>query len=142
MGISRGLGRAAFSVSNGRNVSTRGAYRTAHRFVVADRPVPPAAHESTAGNRNGWHGPCSWSLARLTDTADLEDPTAATETKTMGNDYYNEKKFCDKCQTYVRFLMSVNRSFCAECGTPVRLFNKEDTKRFSETVQKHRWQAS
>jgi len=60
----------------------------------------------------------------------------------MGSDYYTEKKFCEKCKTYVRYLMSVNRSYCADCGTPVRLFSHQDTKEFSETVQKHRWQAS
>ncbi len=61
----------------------------------------------------------------------------------MGNqDFYSERKWCDQCKGYVRYLMSVDHSYCIDCGHRVRLFSAEDQKRFSETVQKHRWQAS
>ncbi len=66
-----------------------------------------------------------------------------TNLSTMGNtEFYNESKWCDGCKGYVRFLMSVNHSFCVQCGGRVRLFNRDDSSRFTETVQRHKWQAS
>ena len=59
-----------------------------------------------------------------------------------GTDFQNERKWCDHCNTYVRYLMSVNQSYCAECGGSVRLFSEKDRERFFEDVKKHRWQAS
>ena len=41
-------------------------------------------------------------------------------------DYYSEKKWCGQCSRYVRYLMSVQHSFCADCGGKVGLFSKED----------------
>ncbi|HEB52043.1 MAG TPA: hypothetical protein ENI87_02185 [bacterium] len=62
---------------------------------------------------------------------------------TMGNtEFYNEQKWCEHCQSYVRFLMSVNHSYCIECGGRVRLFSRSDKERFQDTVQRHKWQAS
>ncbi len=60
----------------------------------------------------------------------------------LNNEFYNEQKYCDHCQSYVRFLMSVNHSYCIECGGRVRLFSREDKQSFQETVQRHKWQAS
>jgi len=57
-------------------------------------------------------------------------------------DYYSETKWCPKCKTYVRYMMSVDGSYCAECGGPVRLFNKEDLDRFTQDMEKRRWKAS
>ncbi|MBK8979277.1 MAG: hypothetical protein IPM29_25550 [Planctomycetes bacterium] len=56
-------------------------------------------------------------------------------------DYYGETKWCDHCREYVHFLMSVNRSYCVHCGNPVRLFSKEDSRRFNADVQKKKWRA-
>ncbi|HHI80481.1 MAG TPA: hypothetical protein ENK02_10925 [Planctomycetes bacterium] len=53
-------------------------------------------------------------------------------------DYYNEKKWCDKCGTYVRFLMSVDYSFCVNCGSRVRLFNEKDLKAFHRGLQQEK----
>ncbi|MEZ5989779.1 MAG: hypothetical protein R3F30_11780 [Planctomycetota bacterium] len=53
-------------------------------------------------------------------------------------DFYNEKKFCEKCGDYVRFLMSVDHSFCVHCGTKVRLFSKEDLKSFTASLQREK----
>lgn len=63
-------------------------------------------------------------------------------TSTANTEFYDEAKWCDQCKGYVRFLMSVNHSFCVQCGGRVRLFNRDDGSRFSETVQRHKWQAS
>lgn len=62
---------------------------------------------------------------------------------TMTNDeYYRETKWCAQCQSYVRFLMSVNHSFCVQCGGRVRLFSGDDDRQFLDGVQRHKWQAS
>ena len=50
-------------------------------------------------------------------------------------DYYNEKKWCEKCGGYVRFLMSVDHSFCVDCGSPVRLFSKTDWEAFHSVLK-------
>ncbi|MEM7199982.1 MAG: hypothetical protein AAF628_06935 [Planctomycetota bacterium] len=57
-------------------------------------------------------------------------------------DFYHEQKWCGQCQTYVRYLMSVNRSYCIDCGSQVRLFSKEDAMRFSNDLEKRKWKAS
>ena len=57
-------------------------------------------------------------------------------------EFYTEQKWCDECGTYVRFLMSVNHSYCVDCGSKVRLFNRNDASGFQERVQRHKWQAS
>lgn len=53
-------------------------------------------------------------------------------------DYYNEKKWCDSCSSYVNFLMSVDDSYCVHCGSKVRLFNKEDLKNFTAALTKEK----
>lgn len=69
------------------------------------------------------------------------DPRASNQT--MGNqDFYNERKWCEHCKDYVRFMMSMDHSFCVQCGNKVRMFSQDDARRFTETVQRHRWQAS
>jgi hypothetical protein len=53
-------------------------------------------------------------------------------------DYYSDRKFCSECKGYVAYLMSVDKSFCATCGTEVRLFSKEDWSSFNESMQARR----
>jgi hypothetical protein len=57
-------------------------------------------------------------------------------------EFYSESKWCDACRAQVRFLMSVNHSFCIQCGGVVRLFDGDGAGRFGERVQLHKWQAS
>ena len=57
-------------------------------------------------------------------------------------DFYNELKWCPSCDAYVRYMMSVNHSYCSDCGSHVRLFSKQDSVEFSEQVQKRKWKAS
>ena len=56
--------------------------------------------------------------------------------------FYSETKWCPNCKNYVRYMMSVNSSYCADCGGPVRLFNKDDLTRFNDDMEKRRWKAS
>ena len=53
-------------------------------------------------------------------------------------DFYSEKKWCEKCQEYVRFLMSVDHSFCITCGTRVRLFSQKDWEAFHAAAEASR----
>jgi hypothetical protein len=58
------------------------------------------------------------------------------------SEFYTEQKWCEHCSHYVRFMMSINQSYCVECGGRVRLFNQSDANSFQETVQRHKWLAS
>lgn len=53
-----------------------------------------------------------------------------------------ERKWCTHCDDYVRYMMSVNHSFCVQCGNRVRLFSKQDSESFFEKVQQRRWERS
>ena len=52
--------------------------------------------------------------------------------------YYDDKKWCPTCQDYVHYLMSVERSYCVDCGERVRLFSKEDWEHFNENLSKNK----
>lgn len=53
-------------------------------------------------------------------------------------DYYADRKFCAHCQTYVTYLMSVDKSFCVQCGNEVRLFSQEDWQAFNRSLEDRR----
>jgi hypothetical protein len=53
-------------------------------------------------------------------------------------DYYSDRKFCTHCKTYVPYLMSVDHSYCAECGNEVRLFSEADWTAFNQSMQDKR----
>ncbi len=45
-------------------------------------------------------------------------------------DYYNDKKYCPKCDKYVTYLQSIQACYCTQCGGQVRLFSKADWEEF------------
>jgi len=53
-------------------------------------------------------------------------------------DYYSDRKFCAHCNDYVPYLMSVDQSFCVQCGGEVRLFSEEDWTTFNESIRAQR----
>ncbi len=53
-------------------------------------------------------------------------------------DFYSDRKFCNTCNTYVPYLMGVEKSYCSSCGSEVRLFSKEDWTAFHEGMQAKR----
>ena len=57
-------------------------------------------------------------------------------------DFDQDKKWCEKCNSYQRYMMSVDHSFCAECGSKVRLFSKADAATFGEELVKRRWRGT
>ena len=58
------------------------------------------------------------------------------------SDFHTEKKWCEKCNAYKRYLMSVNHSFCLDCGSKVRLFSRKDAAEFGEVLQRRRWRST
>ena len=54
------------------------------------------------------------------------------------SDFYGDRKYCDQCQRYVSYLMSVDRSFCVECGAKVHLFSQKDWQIFNSSLQERR----
>ena len=50
-------------------------------------------------------------------------------------DFDTELKWCEKCKAYRRYLMSINHSYCAECGEKVRLFSKADAAAFGDFAE-------
>jgi hypothetical protein len=53
-------------------------------------------------------------------------------------DYYSDRKYCPQCATYVPFLRSVEHSYCATCGSRVRLFSQADWEAFNEALARQR----
>ncbi len=51
------------------------------------------------------------------------------------SNYYQERKFCPACDRYVRFLQSLDESFCVECGAKVRLFSPKDHRAFLRSLK-------
>lgn len=54
------------------------------------------------------------------------------------NGFYNDHKYCDQCDKYVSYLMSVDTSYCVECGNTVHLFSKDDWESFNNSLQERR----
>ena len=54
------------------------------------------------------------------------------------SDFYSDRKFCDHCNKYVSYLMSVESSFCVDCGAKVHLFSKKDWRSFNASLQERR----
>ncbi len=54
------------------------------------------------------------------------------------SNFYSDRKFCDSCNKYVSYLMSVDTSFCVECGHEVHLFSKDDWQSFNQNLQERR----
>jgi hypothetical protein len=49
-------------------------------------------------------------------------------------DYYSDQKYCPTCDEYVSYLMSVEHSYCTQCGCEVRLFSKDDWEEFNNSI--------
>lgn len=54
------------------------------------------------------------------------------------SDFYSDRKHCEPCNKYVSYLMSIDKSFCVECGGEVRLFSKDDWMDFNEKLSERR----
>lgn len=52
--------------------------------------------------------------------------------------FYDDRKFCPSCNGYQPYLMSMDHSYCVECGGTVRLFSKDDWETFNENLKAKR----
>ena len=48
-------------------------------------------------------------------------------------DFYDDRKYCDRCKRYVRYLTSMNQSYCINCDGKVTVFSEKDMKAFHKT---------
>jgi predicted amidophosphoribosyltransferase len=69
--------------------------------------------------------------------AHSSQPTMTTTTAS----FYRETKWCGSCSAQVRYIASVDHSYCVDCGGKVRLFAKEQRAAVAEAAKLHRYQA-
>jgi predicted amidophosphoribosyltransferase len=55
--------------------------------------------------------------------------------------FYRETKWCGACNAQVRYIASVDHSYCVDCGSKVRLFAPEQRQALAEAAKLHRYQA-
>lgn len=53
-------------------------------------------------------------------------------------DFYSDRKYCSKCEGYVPYLMSVDHSYCTQCGAEVRLFSNTDWSEFRRALEERK----
>jgi hypothetical protein len=51
------------------------------------------------------------------------------------SDFYGTTKYCPCCAKNVRYLASIELSFCVECGGEVRLFSAEEWASFNAALE-------
>ena len=51
------------------------------------------------------------------------------------SDFFKDSKYCPRCHDYVRYLQSLDASFCIDCGGKVRLFSAADKRAFLRDLQ-------
>ncbi|MCB9916444.1 MAG: hypothetical protein H6828_15055 [Planctomycetes bacterium] len=56
----------------------------------------------------------------------------------IDSDFYSDRKYCDCCKKYVSYLMSIDTSYCVECGAAVHLFSKDDWQTFNDSLSERR----
>lgn len=52
--------------------------------------------------------------------------------------FYDDHKFCPACEDYVAYLISMDDSYCVNCGGIVRLFSEDDWVDFNESLKSRR----
>ena len=62
-------------------------------------------------------------------------------TPTTTASFYRETKWCGSCSAQVRYIASVDHSYCVQCGGKVRLFAPEQRAAVTEAAKLHRYQA-
>jgi NADH pyrophosphatase NudC (nudix superfamily) len=88
-----------------------------------------------------WRNPrqlASAVLLHRTMQASAQDRLTTTTTTAS---FYRETKWCGTCAAQVRYIASVDHSYCVECGGRVRLFAPEQRAAVAEAAKLHRYQA-
>lgn len=53
----------------------------------------------------------------------------------QSHDFYAATKYCPCCEKNVRYLASIEVSYCVECGGEVRLFSAEEWTTFTAALE-------
>jgi hypothetical protein len=53
----------------------------------------------------------------------------------MQSNFFKDTKYCPRCHDYVRYLQSLESSFCVDCGGKVRLFSTADKRAFLRSLK-------
>ena len=53
----------------------------------------------------------------------------------MSHDYYEDRRWCERCWDYVPYISSPYRSYCTTCGDEVKLFSGEERARFRASLR-------
>lgn len=56
-------------------------------------------------------------------------------TSTSSSDFYSTTKYCPCCAKNVRYLASIELSYCVECGGEVRLFSASEWASFNAALE-------
>lgn len=54
------------------------------------------------------------------------------------SDFFKDSKYCPRCHDYVRYLQSLDASFCIDCGAKVRLFSAADKRAFLRELKQEK----
>ena len=53
----------------------------------------------------------------------------------MTSSFHADTKYCPCCDEYVKYLASIDTSWCIECGGEVRMFSKDDWAAFQAKME-------
>lgn len=53
----------------------------------------------------------------------------------MRNTFQYDQEYCPCCASYVKYLASIENSYCIECGSEVRMFSDADWSAFKDKMQ-------
>ena len=53
----------------------------------------------------------------------------------MSHTFHDDTKYCPCCDAYVRYLASIEQSYCVQCGSEVRLFSAADWTAFQARLE-------
>lgn len=56
----------------------------------------------------------------------------------MQNNFFKDTKYCPRCHDYVRYLQSLESSFCVDCGGKVKLFSSADKRAFLRSLKEEK----
>jgi ribosomal protein S27AE len=50
--------------------------------------------------------------------------------------FEDDRKYCPRCRGYVKFIVSIYRCYCVNCGAKVELFDPKDRKAFEKRLKR------
>ncbi len=65
----------------------------------------------------------------------MQQPTSTQPNTAPG---FEDHKYCPACEAYSRYLLSITKSYCVECGGEMSLFSEQDRQAFTHTLEARR----